>query len=61
MGDNIKHMLKVVNMWDTRHNMSHKIIKQRIREKNVSLNGRSIRMMHTFVDPRGKRVKLDGS
>jgi hypothetical protein len=46
VGDNIKHMLKTVCLWDSRHNMSHRLIKLGIRERNMNLTGRSMMTRH---------------
>jgi hypothetical protein len=59
VGDNVKHMLKMVCAWDQRHNMSHRLIKMGIREKNVHLTGRSMMTRHQFVTSRGERFLFD--
>jgi hypothetical protein len=49
-------MLKSANMWDRRHNLSHKMIKLAIREKNFFLSGRSMQTRHEFIGPEGEKV-----
>jgi hypothetical protein len=56
LGDSVKHMLTVLNMWDRRHRMSHVLIKQSIRERNVFLLGRVMQNRHVFVTRSGARV-----
>lgn len=56
LGDSIKHMLTVLNKWDRRHRMSHVVIKQKIRERNVFLLGRVMQNRHIFINTMGERV-----
>jgi hypothetical protein len=47
--------MRSLGMWDIRHKMSFRVMKQDIRAKNVFLMGRVLNNRHTFVDSRGNR------
>lgn len=46
IADNMRHLMRSLGLWDTRHKVSFRVMKQDIRSKNVHLMGRVLNNRH---------------